>query len=215
MSARLAVSVVGLLAATAVPAPAHRLDEYLQATTIHVERARVRAEVHLTPGVSVFPEVFAAMDRDGDGRLSDDERAAYGESVVRDLGLRVDGDPVPLWLVGSQASSVEEMKEGRGGLQLDLVAEIPPGGRRRTLFFENRHQAAISAYLANCIVPSDPRLRITGQSRNYPQSVYRVDYEDTGATSSRRFPGEWLARGGTAFVVVVALGAAMAQSRRS
>ena len=48
MSARL-VLVWAVVLLTATPAGAHRLDEYLQATTIAVEKGRVHAEIRLTP----------------------------------------------------------------------------------------------------------------------------------------------------------------------
>ena len=43
-----------LLLSYGAPASAHRLDEYLQATTIALEKNRVHAELRLTPGVAVF-----------------------------------------------------------------------------------------------------------------------------------------------------------------
>ena len=44
------------------------------------------------------------------------------------------------------------------------------------LSFENHHQSVIAAYLVNSLVPQDPELRITAQSRDFRQSVYGVDY---------------------------------------
>src|SRR5262249_5569526 len=81
----------GILLAIGAPAFPHRLDEYLQATTISVEKDRVRAEVRLTPGVAVLPVVLARVDRDGDGVLSTVEQRAYAQRVLRDLSLAVDG----------------------------------------------------------------------------------------------------------------------------
>ena len=78
-----AASAMILLAAT--PACAHRLDEYLQATTIALEKDRIQAQIRLTPGVAVFPIVFADIDRDADGVVSAAEQRAYAERVLRDL----------------------------------------------------------------------------------------------------------------------------------
>ena len=55
---------------TAGPACAHRLDEYLQATTVAVTRGHVVLRVRLTPGVAVAPAVLAQIDANGDGALS-------------------------------------------------------------------------------------------------------------------------------------------------
>ncbi|PYQ52362.1 MAG: hypothetical protein DMF78_11445 [Acidobacteria bacterium] len=158
------------------PAHAHRLDEYLQATTISVEEDRVEAQIRLVPGVAVFPVVFRAIDTNSDGVIADAEQRAYAERVLRDLSLRIDGHRLPLRLVASKFGAVEEMKEGRGEIQIDFDAAVPGGGPDRRLTFENHHQSRIAAYLVNCRVPRDPDIRITTQDRNYEQSFYALDY---------------------------------------
>ena len=50
-----------LLLTFGTPASAHRLDEYLQATTISLEKNRVQAQIRLTPGVAVAPFVMATI----------------------------------------------------------------------------------------------------------------------------------------------------------
>ena len=60
MKTRLAAAV-GILLFVGAPASAHRLDEYLQATTISVEKDRVQAQIRLTPGVTVLPLVLAKI----------------------------------------------------------------------------------------------------------------------------------------------------------
>jgi hypothetical protein len=192
MSARLA-GACALLLLAATPAAAHRLDEYLQATTIEVGRERVQARLRLAPGVAVLPAVLAAIDADANGVLSGAEQRAYAERVVRDLSLRVDGDRLRLRLVAWTYATVEELRAGRGEILLDLDAAVPAGGGGRTLTFENRHQRRIAAYLVNGLVPRDPDVRVMEQSRNYEQSFYRLDYEQRGpgAASPAWWPGAW------------------------
>src|SRR2546428_6221937 len=125
-----------MLLSVSTPAFAHRLDEYLQATTISLEKDRVQAQIRLTPGVAVFPIVFASIDSDADGIISEAEQHAYAERVLRDLSLTIDGDRVQLRLVSSRASKVQEMKDGRGEIQLEVDASVPHGHNRR-LVFEN------------------------------------------------------------------------------
>jgi hypothetical protein len=163
------------------PAYAHRLDEYLQATTIDVAKERVSVQVILTPGVEVVRSILGVMDADGDGVISDDERRAYTEQVIRELSLTIDGKPVRLRLVLASFPSVERMKEGVGDVELELYAPVTEGWANRRIVFENRHQRELSAYLANCLVPSDPDLRITAQRRNLDQSRYEVEYTQAGA----------------------------------
>jgi len=180
-----------ILLSVGTPAFAHRLDEYLQATTISVAKDRVQAQIRLIPGVAVFPIVFASIDSDGDGIISEAERRAYAERVMRDLSLTIDGDRAPLRLVSSRASTVQEMKEGRGEVQLEVDANVAHGGPHRRLVFENHHESRIAAYLVNCLVPSDPDIRVMAQSRNYDQSFYQLDYVETADRSGLLSPGQW------------------------
>ena len=175
MKTRLAAAGAVLLL-VGTPASAHRLDEYLQATIISVEKDRVQAQIRLTPGVAVFPIVLANIDIDADGVISEAEQRAYAERVLGDLSLTIDGDRLQLRLVSSKSAKVEEMKEGRGDIQLEFNADVPAGGSNRRLIFENQHQSRIAAYLVNCLVPRDPDIRVTAQNRNYQQSFYQLDY---------------------------------------
>src|SRR5262245_36702969 len=130
MKTRLAAAgAILLLAGT--PVSAHRLDEYLQATTISVEKDRVEAQIRLTPGVAVFHIVLSRIDTDRDGVISEAERRGYAEEVLRDLSLAVDGDRLPLRLVASKFAKIEEMKEGVGEIELDFEADVPSGRPNR------------------------------------------------------------------------------------
>jgi len=180
MKTRLA-AVVLLLAPT--PALTHRLDEYLQGAIISIGKDRLEAQITLTPGVAVFPMLAASIDTDKDGVVSEAEQRAYAGRVLRDLSLTIDGRPLAPRLVSMQFPSLDEMKEGRGGIRIDFQADLPRGGPRRRLVFENRHQNRIGAYLVNCLVPSDPDIRIVAQNRNYSQSLYQLDYVQTGGRS--------------------------------
>lgn len=174
----------------AATASAHRLDEYLQATTISLERRRVQAEIRLTPGVGVFPLIMAAIDTDEDGSLSSDEQRAYAERVIGDLSLAVDGDRLSLFLISTTFPATDEMKEGRGSIRIDAAADVPRQRPERQLAFENRHQRSIAAYLVNCLAPQDPDIRITAQARNYEQSLYQLNYAQGGGRA-----GGWLSDG--------------------
>jgi hypothetical protein len=205
MKTRLAAAAIFL--SVGRPALAHRLDEYLQATTISVEKHRVRAQIRLTPGVAVFPVVLANIDTDADGVISEAERRAYAERVLRDVSLAVDGERLPFRLVSSKAARVQDMREGRGDIELEVEAGVPCRGRDRRLVFENHHQSRIAAYLVNCLVPSDPDIRVTTQSRNYEQSFYRLDYVETDRRAGPLSPAPWSAAAGwlgTAAVVLLA-----------
>jgi hypothetical protein len=192
-----------LLLSVATPAFAHRVDEYLQATTISVGRDRVQAQIRLTPGTEVFATVLAAIDTDRDGVLSSAEQHAYAERVLGDLSLAVDGARLPLRLVSSTFSDLDVMRDGRGVIQIDFDAVVPRGGAERRLVFENHHLTRIADYLVNGLVPSDPEIAIRAQKRNYVQSRFELEYAQSGARSAALPTDTWSGQRG--WLAVVAL----------
>jgi hypothetical protein len=181
--------VIAILLALGMPGWAHRLDEYLQATIISIEKDRVQANIRLIPGISVSRIVLASIDRNADGVISVDEQRAYAWRVLHDLSLSLDGQPLTARLVSAHFPKIEEMKDGVGEMQIEFEADLPRRGTKRKLVFENHHLSGISAYLANCLMPRDRDIRVTAQNRNENQSFYAVEYTqrlaDIGAASSR------------------------------
>jgi hypothetical protein len=177
----------------AIPASAHRLDEYLQAALISVDGNGIQVEMTLTPGVAVFPAVLAGIDTDRDGILSDFEQQAYAARVLRDLSLAIDGHRLTPRLVSMKFPAIDEIQQGRGAIEIVFRADAPARRGSRTLTIENHHQSAIAAYMVNCLVPQDPDIRVIAQNRNYSQSRYELDYAQTGTLSLAAF-GEagWL-----------------------
>ena len=170
--------VIMLAAATSLVA--HRTDEYLEAATLLVSADQVRVDLRLVPGMAVVSTVLDSIDTDRDGSISDAEQREYGRRVLGDLSLTLDHDPVPLRLVAWDYGSVDEMRRGSGEIQLRFVADLPGGGGRRRIVFENRHRSSIAAYLVNSLVPREPNITIADQQRDYLQSVYQLTY-DQGA----------------------------------
>jgi hypothetical protein len=206
MTIRLAAATA-ILFSIGTPATAHRLDEYLQATLISVEKNRIQIEVRLSPGVAVFPMVLAMIDTNADGIISESEQMVYAERVVRDLSVTLDGDRLRPRLLSAKFPEAAEMKEGRGEIQLEFGADLPRNGPNRRLIFENHHQSRIAAYLVNCLVPRDPDIRLTAQNRNQSQSLYELDYVQAGVRSEAFSFAWWSgARGwlGTAALLLLA-----------
>jgi len=201
-----AVVTVVLLASVVSPAFAHRTDEYLQATTIAVEKNRVAVELRLAPGVAVLRTVLTEIDTNGDGAITDAEQRTYAERVARDLSLSVDGVPVPLRVVSASAAPIADLREGLGEMHLAFAADLPPRDNARTLHFENRHLPRISAYLVNGLVPRDPDLHITAQARDSLQSSIDLTYIAASGSVSFATALEWLLFGGAAAALVWQLG---------
>jgi len=192
MKTKLAAAILVLAASRA---SAHRLDEYLQATLISVEKDRIQGEMRLTPGVAVFPSVLRTIDTDSDGAISEREAQAYAERVLGDLSLSIDARRLPLRLVSFKIPEIQDMKEGLGAIQIEFTADVARNSLHRKLIFENHHQGRVAAYLVNCLVPNDPDIRIIAQNRNYQQSFYELNYEQAGAARSA----------GIAFVGIIAV----------
>ncbi len=183
MNARRMTIAVAILLLPGAPIFAHRLDEYLQATLISVEKDRVEVLTRLVPGVAVSSFVLAGIDTNGDGVISETERRAYAERVLRDLSLTIDGDVLRPRLTSVEFPGVEQMKEGLGEIHIEFSAELPRGGHNRRLIFKNHHQSRIGAYLVNCLVPRDRDIKVVAQNRNEQQSFYQLDYVQSGVAS--------------------------------
>src|SRR5271167_32520 len=177
------IAAVAIFLSLGAGAFAHRLDEYLQATIITVEKDRVEVLMRLIPGVAVSSIVLASIDTNGDGVLSEVEQRTYVERVPHDQSITVDGKNAIPTLVSLKFPAIEEIKEGLGEIQIEFTLDLADGGPQRRIVFENHHQNQISAYLVNCLVPRDPNIRILTQNRNESQSFYQLNYEQPGGGS--------------------------------
>ena len=183
MKSRFAVAAMLLLSLGGAVAFAHRLDEYLQATIISIEKDHVQASLRLIPGIAMSSFVIAIIDGNRDGVISKAEQEAYAERVLGDMSLTVDGNRLTLNLVSADFPSIEQMKEGVGEIHIEFTADLPRGGANRRLILENHHQRRNAAYLVNCLIPDDHDIRIVDQTRNVQQSFYQLDYVQSAGPS--------------------------------
>jgi len=182
MKSRLIVGCVIFLCFARVVS-AHRLDEYLQATMLSVDKDHVQVSMRMIPGVAVSSSIIAGIDNNKDGVISKAEQQAYADRVLNDLLLTMNGESVKPKLVSVDFPQVELMREGLGEIHIELTADLPQAGPNRRLILENHHQNGNAAYLVNCLVPRDRDIRIVGQNRNEVQSFYQLDYVQAGARS--------------------------------
>jgi hypothetical protein len=203
--------VLAMSLALASPLSAHREDEYLQATRVAIEPARVQLEIDLTPGVAAASRVFSLIDLDGDGRISDPEERAYARLVLRNVTVYLDGKPCPITVIASRFPSFEEMTTGEGTIRLEATAGLPglAAGAHR-LSYRNAHQPDISVYLVNALIPPTEQLGITGQWRDTDQREFRVDYLLRAASMSATM--QWGLTGGACAIL---LGSAAVRRRRA
>ena len=149
----IAAGALGVLLALPAPCLAHRLDEYLQATRISLAHDRIDIEIDATPGALMARDITSRLDLDADGHISPLEAEAYGQAVLRDVQLDLDGVPLLLTLTRVEVPSIGEMSDGVGTIQIRAtghIAPIAPG--RRSVVFVNNHRPDGSVYLANALV---------------------------------------------------------------
>jgi hypothetical protein len=154
---------------------AHRLDEYLQATRLSLAPDHIFLEMDLTPGVEVAPMVFALINADRDGRISEAEGRAYATRFLQDVVFELDGSPLHLKLTGSRFPAFEDMREGTGTIRVEAQAAWHATAGPHSLFFRNTHQAEVGAYLVNVLVPASPEIKIINQQRDWLQHEMRLD----------------------------------------
>lgn len=165
-----------LLLFLASSANAHRLNEYLQATTILLGRNSVMLRVTLTPGSDIAQKILMDIDRNGDGIISGKEQQAYTVFFLQGLSVNIDDRPVLLHLLSWNFPTAEAIKKGMGDIQLFLTAAMANSSSKHQLIFKNNGQGSTAIYLVNCLMPEDPNIRITTQSRNNDQSYYTLDF---------------------------------------
>ena len=171
---------VGVLLLLGVRASAHRLDEYLQAALISLEKDRVAISLRLVPGVAVSTAVLGGMHANGDGLISEQEQRVYAEQVLRDLLLTVDGRRLRPTIISVKFPNVEAINEN----------QTPFTGSARQ-FRGQLHANLPKPFLVNCLVPRNPDIRVAAQSRNEQQSFYQLDYVQNGSPEPLR--SEWWA----------------------
>jgi hypothetical protein len=175
---RIIVVAIGMWLACHFVADAHRLDEYLQATRIDVSLDRVEVEIDLTAGVGVAPGVWALIDTDRNGRISEVEGRHYADVVVKSLVLQVDGRPHPVALVSSRFPSLQEINSGSGPIHIEARAALPlTSAGRHTLLYRNTHRRATSVFLVNTLVPSTSAISIASQRRDPRQTELVLTYD--------------------------------------
>ena len=189
--------VMGWLWAAA-PAGAHRLDEYLQATRIGVSQGRIDLEIDLTAGASIAEQIFAMVDANRDGQITDAEGDEYARRVIGAIRLSVDSRPLSVTLVSRAFPDRQAMRLGLGTIRLRASAPASAGTGRHALVYLNTHAAASSVYLVNALLPSDDRIQISAQERDVEQRGVTVDY--------RVAPSEGWVRGGWLLTAVAMLG---------
>jgi hypothetical protein len=163
--------------ATVPTAGAHRVDEYLQATRLSINREHVDLEIDLTAGAALASKVFAWIDTNRDGEISGAEGETYARQMLRSVLLKVDGYPVPVTLAGTSFPQFRDMSLGVGTIRLRATAKVPSAGTgRHQVSFLNTYRPESSVYLVNALVPENPRIQLGDPRRDRAQYSLTLDY---------------------------------------
>lgn len=173
-AAGLVVFLVAL--AGAVPASAHRLDEYLQALRVDVRADGIVLELDLTPGANLVADVIAALDTNADGAVDPSEADAYVSGVMRRLEASVDDRRVALELVDRTVPSIDDVREGSGVINVVARADVEQSRGRHRLRMSNGYRSDVSVYLANALRPDSRVITIASQARDSRQQTLTIDY---------------------------------------
>ena len=144
------ICAIGILLTFPATTSAHRLDEYLQATRISLALDRIVVEIDLTPGVDVAPMIFALINTNHDGRISEVEGRTYASQFLKEIVLEVDGQGQRLALIRSQFPSFQELSAGLGTIRIEA----------RALW------AGICSFIKTI---TDPIWALTSQTRSFQQ----------------------------------------------
>ena len=167
---------LAILLALPVTLFAHRLDEYLQAARFSLASDRIVLKMDLTPGIDVAPLIFALINTNHDGRISEAEGRAYANQVLKEIVVEMDGRPQHLDLVSSEFPSFQEMTAGIGTIRIEARSAWAGAPGPHSLFYRNNHRPDFAAYLVNALVPASRDIEITEQHRDVLQREIRLGF---------------------------------------
>lgn len=172
------LSMLAVLSVTA-EAAAHA-HHYGQSAFVTVSPAGVKVELDLSPGALVADQVVRLLDADGDGHISEGELRSYSDVLLRDVSVRIDGEPVALELASRDVPEPSHLATGEDRLRLSFTAAVPalsPGPHH--LLLRNAHRPVPSAHQAHALA-GDASVRIGKQRRDAAQDELSADFEVDG-----------------------------------
>ena len=155
----------------------HPLDVYLQASYITLAPAQVVVELDLSPGVLVVPQILPQMDTDGDQKISEVEGQVYADSVLQNIVLQVDGQPLTLAVTKIDMPDYLTIQAGYGTIRVYTVARLADGMTgTHQIYYNNNYTPTGSAYQVNAFVDKNIAITLGKQNRDDIQQSMQMDY---------------------------------------
>lgn len=133
------------------------------------------------PGTEVAAAVLAKIDADGDARISDDEAQAFGDAVLEQSSLDIDGAPLTWSLDHVSMPNYATIASAGDVIKVMATAEHPEAAGERQLTYSNGFAPVKTQTAANIFLrPADGwQYQVTGQQRPDGQTL-TVNYEVSG-----------------------------------
>jgi hydrogenase/urease accessory protein HupE len=78
------------------------------------------------------------------------------------------------------------MTKGLGEMLLLFRADCTLSGAGHSLTYEIRHDRPLAVYLVNTLMPDTADIQITGQTRSFDQSSYRLDFNGSSTADTKQ-----------------------------
>jgi hypothetical protein len=149
-------------------AEAHRLDEVVQGAYLTFAPGEVRLELDLTPGIKVAGALLQALDLDRDRTISQAEAHGYGQRVLAQSTLTLDGVTASWTLGDVNVPPYDNLEVGSGTIRIHASAERRDTPGLHVLSYRNDHEPAASRQMANVFLQPGARwhYRVTEQQRS-------------------------------------------------
>lgn len=117
-------AVGAAVAATVGTAAAHPHKDIDQQVLLSVGPGEVIVQVRIAPSFTEGAAIFAHIDADGDGAVSESEADAFGADVIANAALKVDGRRFPFNAPRVSVPALEWVAAGLGLIEVDATAAV-------------------------------------------------------------------------------------------
>ncbi|MDB5441520.1 MAG: hypothetical protein JWM33_3947 [Caulobacteraceae bacterium] len=175
-----AVRVLLALLVAAIPGlvAAHPIDEIVQGAYLTLSPGQVGLELDLTPGPEIAAGVLAALDANGDKKISATEARAFALEVLKASSLSLDGKRA-VWNVEKVvAPPYSNLLIGADTLKIYATAKRPEVKGPHSFDYRNSFQPAKSQWTANVFLqPAGGwSYQVAGQARTLDGQGLGVRY---------------------------------------